>query len=84
VVHDWYDCNVQIAMNGPDQFAPRGAVASLLVRLDARGTAPLHEQIFREVKAVLTVEQRAKGEAQLAERVKRLDEQKARLERMRR
>ena len=44
----------------------------------------LHEQMFREVRAVLTAEQRTKVDAQFAERIKRLDEQKARLERLRR
>lgn len=47
-------------------------------------TATLHEQMFRETRAVLTAEQRAKIDAQLAERIKRLDENKARFERMRR
>ncbi|MBA3656455.1 MAG: Spy/CpxP family protein refolding chaperone [Gemmatimonadaceae bacterium] len=47
-------------------------------------TATLHEQMFRETRAVLTAEQRAKIDAQLAERIKRLDEDKARLERLRR
>lgn len=37
-------------MNGPDQLAPRGAVASLLLRLDARAAIPLHEQIFRAAR----------------------------------
>ncbi|MBA2687988.1 MAG: Spy/CpxP family protein refolding chaperone [Gemmatimonadaceae bacterium] len=46
--------------------------------------ATLHEQMFREVRAVLTAEQRAKVDAQFAERINRLDDQKARLERMRR
>lgn len=44
----------------------------------------LHEQMFREVRTVLTAEQRAKIDAQLAERIKKLDEDKARLERLRR
>lgn len=44
----------------------------------------LHEQMFREVRGVLTAEQRAKVDAQIAERIKKLDENKARLERLRR
>ncbi len=47
-------------------------------------TGTLHEQMFSEVRTVLTAEQRAKVDAQIAERIKRLDESKARLERMRR
>lgn len=47
-------------------------------------TSALHEQIFGEVRAVLTAEQRAKVDARIAERIKNLDESKARLERMRR
>lgn len=44
----------------------------------------LHEQMFREVRGVLTAEQRAKVDAKIAERIKKLDENKARLERLRR
>lgn len=46
--------------------------------------ASIHEQMFREVRGVLTAEQRAQVDAKIAERIKRLDEQKARLERLRR
>jgi Spy/CpxP family protein refolding chaperone len=46
--------------------------------------ATLHEQMFREVKTVLTADQRAKVDAKIAERIKKLDEDKARLERLRR
>ncbi len=34
----------------PDQSVTRGAVASLLLRLDARAELPLHEQIFRATR----------------------------------
>ena len=44
----------------------------------------LHEQMFHEVRAVLTAGQRARLDSGIAERIKRLDEQKARLERLRR
>jgi Spy/CpxP family protein refolding chaperone len=44
----------------------------------------LHEQMFREVRGILTAEQRAKVDAKIAERIKKLDENKARLERLRR
>ena len=44
----------------------------------------LHEQMFREVRGVLTADQRAKVDAKIAERIKKLDEDKARLERLRR
>jgi Spy/CpxP family protein refolding chaperone len=47
-------------------------------------TSTLHEQMFREVRAVLTADQRAKIDAKIAERIKKLDEDKARLERLRR
>ncbi|HEY5946064.1 MAG TPA: winged helix-turn-helix domain-containing protein, partial [Kofleriaceae bacterium] len=50
MLHNWYARKGQIAMNGPDQLAPRGAVASLLLRLDARAAIPLHEQIFRAAR----------------------------------
>ena len=46
--------------------------------------ASLHEQMFREVRGVLTADQRAKVDAKIAERIKKLDEDKARLERLRR
>lgn len=44
----------------------------------------LHEQMFREVRGVLTAEQRAKVDAKIAERISKLDENRARLERLRR
>lgn len=46
--------------------------------------ATLHEQMFREVRGILTADQRVKIDAKIAERIKKLDEQKARLERLRR
>ncbi|HEY5920051.1 MAG TPA: PLP-dependent aminotransferase family protein, partial [Kofleriaceae bacterium] len=46
----WYARKGQIAMNRPDQLMQRGAVASLLLRLDARSELPLHEQIFRATR----------------------------------
>jgi Spy/CpxP family protein refolding chaperone len=43
----------------------------------------LHEQMFREVRAVLTADQRAKIDGKIADRIKRLDEEKAELQRLR-
>ncbi len=66
-----------------DTAAVKGALQRSRQNTESQA-ATLHEQMFREVRAVLTTEQRAKVDAQFAERIKRLDEQKARLERMRR
>ncbi len=66
-----------------DTAAVRAALQRSRQNIESQA-ATLHEQMFREVRAVLTAEQRAKVDTQFAERIKRLDEQKARLERMRR
>lgn len=69
------------------QRGDTGAVRSALQR--TRQTtesqlSTLHEQMFREVRGVLTADQRTKVDAQIAERIRKLDENKARLERLRR
>lgn len=46
--------------------------------------AALHEQAMREILAILTPEQRAKANAKITEQIQRLDDQKSRLERLRR
>lgn len=66
-----------------DTAAVRAALQRSRQNIESQAST-VHEQMFREVRAVLTAEQRAKIDAQFAERIKRLDEQKARLERMRR
>ncbi len=66
-----------------DTAAVRAALQRSRQNVESQAAA-LHEQMFREVRAVLTADQRAKVDAQLGERIKRLDEQKARLERLRR
>ncbi len=66
-----------------DTAAVRAAIQRSRQNTESQ-VSTLHEQLFREVRGVLTAEQRAKIDAQLAERVKRLDADRARLERMRR
>lgn len=65
-----------------DTAAVRAALKRSRQNIESQ-MATLHEQMFREVRTVLTAEQRAKVDAQIAERIKRLDENKARLERLR-
>jgi exopolyphosphatase/guanosine-5'-triphosphate,3'-diphosphate pyrophosphatase len=46
VVHDWYARKGQLAMNRPDQFVQRGAVASLLLRLERWDRDAVHHSRF--------------------------------------
>ena len=66
-----------------DTAAVRAALTRSRQNIESQ-TSTLHEQIFRDVRAVLTADQRAKVDAKIAERIKKLDEDKARLERLRR
>ena len=66
-----------------DTAAVRAALQRSRQNIEAQAST-LHEQMFREVRGVLTAEQRAKIDAQIAERIQRLDGDKARLERLRR
>ncbi|MGN6106278.1 MAG: PLP-dependent aminotransferase family protein [Kofleriaceae bacterium] len=52
-----------MATNRPDQFerARRGAVASVLLRLDPRAATPLHEQIFTGLRARILAGELATG-----------------------
>lgn len=66
-----------------DTAAVRAALQRTRQSTEAQ-LSTVHEQMSREVRAILTAEQRAKIDTRIAERIKRLDEQKARLERLRR
>lgn len=66
-----------------DTAAVRAALTRSRQNVESQAST-IHEQMFREVRGVLTADQRAQVDARIADRIRKLDEDKARLERLRR
>jgi Spy/CpxP family protein refolding chaperone len=65
-----------------DTAAARAALQSVRQSTEQQ-MVTIHEQMFREVRGVLTADQRAKVDSAINERIQRLDQQKALLQRLR-